>query len=99
MRRVLPRGRAGLLALPAAAALLVFPAQAGAHGLVQRSNLPIPEWLFGWAAAAVLVVSFAALALLWPRPRLEETPWRALPKWIGAACWRNSMRLCATMGS
>ena len=26
-----------------------------AHGLVQRSSLPIPEWLFGWAAAIVLV--------------------------------------------
>ena len=42
-----------------------------AHGLVQRSSLPIPEWLFGWAAAAVLCVSFVALAVLWPRPRLE----------------------------
>ena len=30
-----------------------------AHGLVQRANLPLPEWLFGWAAAVVLVVSFA----------------------------------------
>ena len=36
-----------------------------AHGLVQRANLPLPEWLFGWAAAVVLVVSFAALAVLW----------------------------------
>ncbi len=41
-------------------------------GLSARENLPIPEWLFGWAAAAVLVVSFAALAVLWPRPRLEQ---------------------------
>ena len=31
-----------------------------AHGLVVRSDLPIPEWLFGWAAAMVLVVSFVA---------------------------------------
>ena len=46
---------------------------------MQRSNLPIPEWLFGWAAAVVLVVSFAALAVLWPRPRLEHAGWRALP--------------------
>jgi hypothetical protein len=50
-----------------------------AHGLVQRANLPIPEWLFGWAAAAVLVVSFAALAVLWSEPRLEQDRWRALP--------------------
>src|SRR3712207_2845934 len=41
------------------------------HGLVQRANLPIPEWLFAWAAGAVLLVSFAALAVLWPEPKLE----------------------------
>ena len=29
-----------------------------AHGIVGRTDLPIPEWLFGWAAAVVLVVSF-----------------------------------------
>jgi hypothetical protein len=52
-------------------------------GLSARQNLPIPEWLFGWAAAAVLVVSFAALAVLWPRPRLEQPSWRPLPFGIG----------------
>ena len=50
-----------------------------AHGLVQRANLPIPEWLFGWAAAVVLVVSFVALALLWPEPKLTRDRWRPLP--------------------
>jgi hypothetical protein len=34
---------------------------------------------FGWGAAIVLVVSFAALALVWPRPRLEHSEWRPLP--------------------
>jgi hypothetical protein len=53
-----------------------------AHGLVQRSSLPIPEWLFGWAAAIVLCISFVALAALWPRPRLEHAGWRPLP--VGA---------------
>jgi hypothetical protein len=56
-----------------------------AHGLVQRSSLPIPEWLFGWAAAIVLCVSFVALAVLWPRPRLEDPRWRPLPGGIGSA--------------
>jgi hypothetical protein len=69
---------AGLLA---AAALL--PAPASAHGLVQRANLPLPEWLFGWAAAVVLVVSFVALAILWPQPRLERDRWRPLPGAFG----------------
>ncbi len=53
--------------------MLVF-----AHGIVGRADLPIPEALFGAAAAAVLVVSFAALAALWSEPRLERTPERRL---------------------
>jgi hypothetical protein len=61
------------------AAALLVPATASAHGLVQRADLPIPEWLFGWAAAIVLVVSFAALAVLWPKPRLEHSDWRPMP--------------------
>ncbi len=53
------------------------------HGISVRSDLPIPEWLFGWAAAMVLVVSFVALAVLWPEPRLQKPTWRPLPGGIG----------------
>jgi hypothetical protein len=75
-----PRGR---VAAPAGAAIvsaaaLLAPATASAHGLSQRADLPIPEWLFAWAAAIVLVASFAALAALWPTPRLQEDRFRAL---------------------
>ena len=42
-----------------------------AHGLVGRADRPIPEWLFGWAAAVVLIISFLALSVLWPEPKLE----------------------------
>ena len=49
--------------------MLVF-----AHGIVGRADLPIPEEVFAAAAAAVLVVSFAALASLWSTPRLQD--WR-----------------------
>ena len=52
---------------------------AHAGGLLGRADLPIPEWLFGWAAAMVLVISFVALAVLWPEPRLERDRWRPLP--------------------
>ena len=66
--------RRRIVPLLIAASVLAVPASASAHGLVQRSNLPIPEWLFGWAAAIVLVISFVALAALWPKPRLEGEP-------------------------
>jgi hypothetical protein len=52
---------------------------AHAGDLIGRSDLPIPEWLFGWAAAMVLVISFVALAILWPEPKLEGDRWRPLP--------------------
>jgi len=45
-----------------------------AHGIVGRADPPIPETLFGAAAAAVLVVSFVALALGWSKPRLKRLP-------------------------
>jgi hypothetical protein len=51
---------------------LLFPAQAVAHGIVGKADLPIPVWLFSWAAAIVLVVSFVALSTLWRNPQLQE---------------------------
>ena len=54
------------------AAALALPATASAHGLVGKQDLPIPRWLFAWGAAIVLVISFVGLAVLWPKPRLEE---------------------------
>ena len=56
----------------AGAAVAALPDAALAHGLVGRQDLPIPRWLFAWGAAVVLVVSFVALAVLWPKPRLEQ---------------------------
>ncbi len=60
-----------------------------AHGIVGRADLPIPEALFGAAAALVLVVSFLALAAGWSRPRLEPVRERALfrlPLAVEVAC-------------
>jgi len=62
--------------------LVALPAPL-AHGLGARADLPIPEWLFGWAAAVVLIVSFVALAVLWTRPLLESDGWRPLPAGVG----------------
>ena len=61
-----------------AAAATIFAPDAVAHGIVGREDLPIPRWLFGWAAVAVLVVSFVALAVLWPKARLEQVRERPL---------------------
>jgi len=70
-----------------------------AHGLVVRSDLPIPEWLFGWAAAMVLVISFVALAVLWPDPRLQEEGWRPLPGGLGRVLTSRPVEvLCGAVG-
>src|SRR5580704_5917620 len=51
---------------------LALPASADAHGIVGKADLPIPVWLFSWAAAIVLVVSFVALSTLWMTPQLQD---------------------------
>lgn len=69
-------------------AALAFPQAALAHGIVGRADLPIPVWLFSWAAAVVLVVSFVALATLWTAPQLQQVRLRrvlafpALVPWV-----------------
>lgn len=69
--------------------LALLPATASAHGLVGRADLPIPTWMFGWAAVLVLVLSFVGLAALWQQPRLEppkRRPLFAVPNWIEPVC-------------
>src|ERR1700712_1272876 len=75
--------------IAAAATLAVLPQAALAHGLVGREDLPIPKWLFGWAATVVLVASFVGLAVLWPKPRLEgvaERRWFGVPRILDPIC-------------
>jgi len=91
MRR--PLRWAGALAALGLVANAALPAVASAHGLVGKQDLPIPRWLFAWAAAVVLVVSFVALATLWPRPRLERVTER--PVWRAPAVLEV---LCGALG-
>jgi hypothetical protein len=56
----------------AAVPVLATASPAGAHGLGGRLDLPVPLWLFVYGAAAVVVVSFVALGVLWKRPRLQD---------------------------
>ena len=50
------RRRLAVVAAAAALGAVLAPQAADAHGIVQRTNLPIPEVVFAWAAAIVLVV-------------------------------------------
>ncbi|MDQ3898000.1 MAG: hypothetical protein M3326_12310 [Actinomycetota bacterium] len=51
--------------------LLAGAAPASAHGLGNRTDLPLPVWMFVYGAAAALLVSFAGLAVFWRTSRLE----------------------------
>lgn len=42
-----------------------------AHGLGGRTDLPLPTWMVLYGGATVVLISFAGLILLWPRPRWE----------------------------
>jgi hypothetical protein len=67
--------RPSTIAGGATAALLgqtLLPGAALAHGIGGVTDLPIPTWLFAWAGSIVLVVSFVALATLWPEPRFDR---------------------------
>src|SRR5215210_5457024 len=85
-RRFAVLGAAAIMLVAAAAAL---PGAALAHGLVGRQDLPVPRWLFAWGAAMVLVVSFVALAVLWPSARLQRALERrvaTVPRALDVAC-------------
>jgi hypothetical protein len=91
--------RLALLSGGAVALAAGAPQVAEAHGLVQRTSLPIPEVVFAWAAAIVLVASFAALGLLWPQPRLQEPAWRPLPGAAGRLLGGRLVEVaCAAIG-
>ncbi|MDQ3931358.1 MAG: fenitrothion hydrolase, partial [Actinomycetota bacterium] len=67
-----PLRRWMVVAATGAVAWLAGTAPASAHGIAVRGDLPLPLWLVAYGAAAVLVVSFVALGVLWPKPRLED---------------------------
>lgn len=66
-------------------AALLIPQQAAAHALIGKQDLPIPVWLFIWAAAIVLIVSFVVLSVAWREPRLQTEDRRWAPGWLSGA--------------
>jgi hypothetical protein len=98
LRGPVRRSRFGAFAVAGAVSLL-WPPSALAHGLAGQADLPIPVWLFGWGAAVVLIVSFAALALLWSRPQLERDRFRPLPRPVGLALTSRAVEIaCGAAG-
>jgi hypothetical protein len=65
-----------------------------AHGISGVKDLPVPEWLFFWGAAVVLVFSFLALGALWKRPQLERrAAGRPLPEGLERVLRSTALRL------
>lgn len=56
-----------------------------AHALASRQDLPIPAWLFAWAASIVLIASFFALSAAWRQPRFEDEHPRPLGERLSRA--------------
>lgn len=80
--------RRGLIVGGVAALTILVPTPAVAHGIGGRSDLPVPLEYFLVGAIVVLLLSFGALAVLWPRPRLQDGPrFRGrgfrIPRWLG----------------
>lgn len=90
-----PAAAAGWALLSAAVSAALLPAPAAAHGLVGRSDLPLPDWLFAWGASIVLIISFVGLTLGWREVRLEGYRWRALGHGLSAAVTGPAARIGA----
>jgi hypothetical protein len=65
-----------------------------AHGIGGVRDLPVPEWLFFWGAAVVLIVSFIALGALWRRPLLSAArEGRPAPQWLSRLVLARGLRV------
>ncbi len=94
--------RTGILSAAAvvltAAAAACFPAVAGAHALIGKQDLPLPQWLFIYGALLILVVSFTGLLLGWRETKLEGRGSRPLPRLSAAVANRPVAILCGLAG-
>jgi hypothetical protein len=70
-----------------------------AHALASRQDLPIPAWLFAWAASIVLIVSFFALSAAWRKPQLGDQRRRPLSERLSAGLSSLAAQaLCGAVG-
>jgi hypothetical protein len=70
-----------------------------AHALASRQDLPVPAWLFAWAASIVLIVSFFALSAAWREPKFEDELRRPFRGWLSQALLSPpAQALCGAIG-
>ena len=70
-----------------------------AHALASRQDLPIPAWLFAWAASIVLIASFFALSAAWRKPQFEDERRRPFGERLSAALLSLPVEvLCGAIG-
>jgi len=86
---------ASVLAAGFLASAVAFPAAAGAHALVGKKDLPIPEWLFAWGASLVLIVSFIGLTVAWRKARFEDDRWRPVSAALSRALVNRGTEIVA----
>lgn len=86
--------RFGVTAI-AATTWMVLALPAHAHGIGGRQDLPVPVEFFVIGAVVVLILSFAALAVLWPSPRLQDP---LVEHAVAGPVWRLARHLLATLG-
>lgn len=71
------------------APVLLLPAAAGAHGFGRLYNLPVPFWLYAWAAAAALLLSFLLVGLF-ATARVQTAPTTAVV--LNDRAWVRALR-------
>jgi hypothetical protein len=70
-----------------------------AHALASRQDLPIPAWLFAWAASIVLIASFFALSAAWRKPQFEDEHRLSLGERLSAVLLGPPVQiLCGAIG-
>src|SRR5688572_11471838 len=75
----------------AALTALALPATAAAHGFGRLYNLPVPFWLYAWAASSALVLSFVLAAYFAAAPAAAT---ESGTRDAGDARWARALSRC-----
>lgn len=89
-----PNIRRRFLIAASAASALLAAADAAAHGFGRLYNLPVPFWLYAWAAAAALIVSFLIVGFFVATPGVTAT---ATSRSLDDARWVRALRRARVM--